>query len=92
MSWPFAVWGLDILGPFPRAQGGYHYLYVAIDKFTKWPEVEPVRTIPARSAIKFIKGITSRFGVPNRIITDNGSQFTSGAFKAYYASIGTKIC
>jgi hypothetical protein len=34
LTWPFVVWGLDILGPFPRAQGGYHYLYVAIDKFT----------------------------------------------------------
>ncbi len=29
-SWPFAVWGLDTLGPFPRAAGGYRYLYVAI--------------------------------------------------------------
>ena len=54
LSWPFAVWGLDLLGPFPRALGGYRYLYVAIDKFTKWPEVEPVRTIPAKSAVKFI--------------------------------------
>jgi hypothetical protein len=35
LSWPFAVWGLDILGPFPHALGGYRYLYVAIDKFTK---------------------------------------------------------
>ena len=26
LSWPFAVWGLDILGPFPRAPGGYRYL------------------------------------------------------------------
>jgi len=33
-----------------------------------------------------------RFGVPNRIITDNGSQFTSGLFKSYCASLGTKIC
>ena len=39
LSWPFSVWGLDILGPFPRAVGGFEYLYVAIDKFTKWPEV-----------------------------------------------------
>jgi hypothetical protein len=36
LTWPFAVWGLDILGPFPRVQGGYRYLYIAIDKFTKW--------------------------------------------------------
>jgi hypothetical protein len=44
-SWPFAVWGVDILGPFPRAVGGYRYLFVAIDKFTKWPEVTPVVSI-----------------------------------------------
>jgi hypothetical protein len=31
-SWPFAVWGLDIVGPFPRVVGGYRFLYVAIDK------------------------------------------------------------
>ena len=43
LSWPFSVWGLDILGPFPHAVGGFEYLYVAIDKFTKWPEVEPVK-------------------------------------------------
>jgi hypothetical protein len=81
LTWPFAVWGLDILGPFPRAQGGYHYLYVAIDKFTKWAEEEPVHTIPPRSAVKFIQGLVCRFGMPNRIITDNGSQFTSVMFK-----------
>jgi transposase InsO family protein len=92
LSWPFAVWGLDILGSFSRAAAGYRYLYVAIDKFTKWAEVEPVRTIPAGSAVKFIRGLVSRFGVPNRIITDNGSQFTSALFKSYCANLGTQIC
>ena len=65
------------MGPFPRAPWGYRYLYVAIDKFTKWAEVEAVRTILAGSTVKFIKGLMSRIGVPNRIITDNGSQFTT---------------
>jgi ribonuclease HI/transposase InsO family protein len=92
LTWPFAVWGLDILGPFPRAQGGYRYLYVAIDKFTKWVEVEPVCTIPARSAVKFIRGLVCHFGVPNRIIIDNGSQFTSRLFREYCASADIKIC
>ena len=64
-------------GPASSGARGYHYLYVAVDKFTKWAEVEAIRTIPAGSAVKFIKGIMSWFGVPNRIITDNGSQFTS---------------
>jgi ribonuclease HI len=44
-SWPFAVWGVDILGPFPRAVGGYRFLFVAIDKFTKWPEATPMVNI-----------------------------------------------
>ncbi|KAM0919737.1 hypothetical protein ACQ4PT_007914 [Festuca glaucescens] len=92
LPWPFAVWGLDILGPFPHALRGYRYLYIAINKFTKWAEVEPVRTIPARSAVHFIKGVVCHFGMTNRIITDNGSQFTSGMFKAYCANLGTKIC
>jgi hypothetical protein len=37
--------GVDILGPFPRAIGGYRFLFVAIDKFTKWPEATPVVNI-----------------------------------------------
>ena len=33
-----------------------------------------------------------QFGMPNRVITDNGTQFTSGIFKDYCASLSTKIC
>jgi hypothetical protein len=72
-SWPFTVWGLDIVGSFPRAVGGYQFLYVAIDKFTKWPKATPVVKINKQSTVKFIKFIIYRFRVPNRIITDNGS-------------------
>ena len=32
------------MGPFPHATDGFEFLY-AIDKFTKWPEVEPVRKV-----------------------------------------------
>ena len=80
------------MGPFPRAPGGYRYLYVAIDKFTNWAEVEAVHTIPASSTVKFIKGLVSRFGVPKRIITDNSSQFTSNLFKTYCANLEMQIC
>jgi hypothetical protein len=91
-SWPFAVWGLDIVGPFSRVVGGYRFLYVAIDKFAKWPEATPVVKINKQSAVKFIKSIICRFEVPNRIITNNGSQFTSGAFQGYYKDLGIQIC
>jgi hypothetical protein len=41
-SWPFVVSGLDILGSFHRVIRGFQYLYVIVDKFTKWPEATPV--------------------------------------------------
>lgn len=31
---PFAQWGMNLLGPFPRAQGGKEYLVVVVDYFT----------------------------------------------------------
>jgi transposase InsO family protein len=87
-SWSFAVWGLDILRPFPKAIEVYRYLYIAINKFTKWPEVTPVVKINKQSATKFIKSIICRYGALNRIITNNGSQFTSGMFQGYCEDLG----
>ena len=66
-------------------------MHAAIDKFTKWLEVEPVRKVTAQSAVKFFKGTVCRFGVPNRIITDNGTQFTSHTFMQYVQDLGSKI-
>jgi hypothetical protein len=57
----------------PRAVGGFWYLYVVVDKFTKWPKATPVVKINKQSTVKFIKSIIYRFGVLNKIITDNGS-------------------
>jgi transposase InsO family protein len=91
-SWPFIVWGLDIVGPFPHAVGMYQFLYVAIDKFTKWPEATPVVNINKQSTVKFVKSIICRFGVLNSVITDNGSQFSSGAFQEYCEDLGIQIC
>jgi hypothetical protein len=54
-SWPFAVGGLDILGPFSRAIGEYRYIYIAIDRFIKWPEATPVVNITKASATAFLK-------------------------------------
>ena len=65
---------------------------MAIDKFTKWIEATPTGEIKADNAIKFIKGIFCRFGLPHRIITDNGSQFISVDFQDYCIRLGVKIC
>ncbi|XP_030929394.1 uncharacterized protein LOC115955416 [Quercus lobata] len=43
--WPFAQWGLDILGPFPLGTRQMKFLVVDIDYFTKWVEAEPLANI-----------------------------------------------
>ncbi|MCI74292.1 gypsy retrotransposon integrase-like protein, partial [Trifolium medium] len=46
-QWPFAWWGMDLLGPFPTAAGQNRYLIVVVDYFTKWIEAEPLASITA---------------------------------------------
>ena len=79
ITWPFAVWGLDKVGPFKTARGGMTHLLVAADKFTKWIEARPIKKLDGPTAVKFIVDITVRYGVPNNIITDNGTNFAMGA-------------
>ena len=66
-------------------------MFVAIDKFKKWPEVAAMRKVTAQSGIKFLKELVCRFGVLARIITDNGTQFMSRAFMQYVPALGSKI-
>jgi transposase InsO family protein len=67
-------------------------LYIAINKFTKWPEATPVVTINKQSAVNFIKSIICRFGVPKCIITDNGTHFTSNVFQDYCEDLVITVC
>ena len=90
-SWPFSCWGLDMVGPLKKAPGGFEYIYVAIDKFTKWIEYQPLTTFSSVKAIKFMQSIFVRFGMPNRIITDLGSPFTAEDFTKWADDSGIAI-
>jgi transposase InsO family protein len=74
------VWRLDIVGPLRKALEGYTHLLVAVDKLSKWIEAHPITNLRAEQAVSFFTDIINRFGVPNSIITDNGSQFTGKKF------------
>uniref|UniRef100_A0A2N9IC67 Uncharacterized protein n=1 Tax=Fagus sylvatica TaxID=28930 RepID=A0A2N9IC67_FAGSY len=89
--WPFAQWGMDLVGPLPKATGNRRWLIVATDYFTKWVEAEPLANIRDRDSIKFVwKNIITRFGIPKTIISDNGTQFTSKPFTKYCSELGIK--
>src|SRR3954466_16119648 len=54
ISWPFAVWGLDMVGPFKRARSGMTHLLVAVDKFTKWIESRPIKKLDGPTVVRFV--------------------------------------
>jgi transposase InsO family protein len=80
ISWPFAIWGIDIMGILPRALGGFRFLFITIDTFTKWMEDMPVVNITQELAVKFLQSIIYRFGVPRSVLTYNGTQFKGAMF------------
>ena len=87
--WPFAQWGLDIVGPFPKAVGNKRYLLVGTDYFTKWVEAEPLANIRDVDVKRFAwKNIVIQFGVPHVLISDNGFQFDSKMFRKYCGERG----
>ncbi|XP_075670142.1 uncharacterized protein LOC142639898 [Castanea sativa] len=87
--WPFAQWGLDIVGPFLKAAGNKRFLLVGTDYFTKWVETEPLSNIRDLDARRFAwKNIVTRFGISHTLILDNGVQFDSKAFRRYCCDLG----
>jgi transposase InsO family protein len=62
-----------------------------VDKFSKWIEAVPVTNQEATTAVKFFESIVYRYDVPNGIITDNGTNFTSGEFQEFTKELGIKI-
>ena len=86
--WPFAHWGLDIVGPFPRAIGNRRFVLIAMDYFTKWVEAEALANIRDVDVKKFVwRNIVTRFGVPESLVSDNGLQFDSKAFREFCGSL-----
>ncbi|XP_027338066.1 uncharacterized protein LOC113852005 [Abrus precatorius] len=89
--WPFAIWGMDLLGPFPLAKEHCKFLIVAVDYFTKWIEAEPLATITSNNVQKFTwKNIFTRFSLPHALITDNGLQFTDRRFNEFLEGLHIK--
>ncbi|RVW32025.1 Gag-Pol polyprotein [Vitis vinifera] len=89
--WPFAQWGMDIVGPFPATPAQKKFLLVAMDYFSKWVEIEAYAGIKDKDVTKFVwKNIICRFGIPQTIIADNGPQFDSIAFRNFCSELNIR--
>lgn len=81
---PWRTISLDFMGPFPLSKRGYRFLLVIVDTFSKYCLLWPLRSATAQLTINFLKEqVFLRFGVPEVIILDNGSQLRAKLFKEF---------
>jgi hypothetical protein len=81
----FSQRGLDVVGPINTKSSKRHmYILTDIDYFTKWLEAMALKKANSEEIIKFLKdNILSRFGVPDKFITDNGLIFIGLKFTEF---------
>nr|XP_016503241.1 PREDICTED: uncharacterized protein LOC107821317 [Nicotiana tabacum] len=82
--WPFAAWGMDVIGPIePPASNGHRFILVAIDYFTKCMEATSYKSVTKKAVADFVRDyLVCRFGVPESIITDNAANLNSDLMQA----------
>ncbi|XP_072178233.1 uncharacterized protein [Diadema setosum] len=76
---------VDFAGPFE----GLTYM-VIVDAYSKWPEVFIMPSITSERTIDTLRSVFARYGLPQIIVTDNGSQFTSAEFQEFVHMNGIK--
>ena len=85
------MWGIDLIGPMPTACPTFKYAVVAFNYFTKWVEAKPLATISSKKVQEFVwESIIYRFGIPYKIVLDNGTQADSKEFHAFFDKLWIK--
>ncbi|CAL8088111.1 unnamed protein product [Prunus armeniaca] len=76
--WPFHTWGLDLIGTIHPPSDGYIWILTATEYFTKWVEAIPLRKATGAAVSNFIwEYIVCRFGIPYKMVIDNGTPFVN---------------
>ena len=85
--WPDAPWKrlhVDFTGPFLGKT-----FFILVDAHSKWPEVVTMSSTTSQSTIEVLRSF-SRYGLPEQIVSDNGTQFTSDEFAQFMERNGIK--
>ncbi|WVZ97800.1 LOW QUALITY PROTEIN: hypothetical protein U9M48_043312 [Paspalum notatum var. saurae] len=92
-EWKWEEISMDFIVGLPRTQKGYNSILVVVDRLTKVAHFIPVNTTysGARLAELYISRIICLHGVPKRIISDRGSQFTSRFWEQLHDSLDSKL-
>ncbi|XP_061892242.1 uncharacterized protein K02A2.6-like [Entelurus aequoreus] len=76
--WPGSPWQrihVDFAGPFEG-----HMFLVVVDAYSRWPEVQVMKTTTTEKTVQALRSMFARNGVPETLVSDNGPQFTAAEF------------
>ena len=85
---PFKRIAMDIVGPLEKSSAGYQYILVVCDYATRFPEAFPLRSVTTPKLISALVQLFSRVGIPEEILTDQGTNFTSNLMKRLHKELG----
>jgi hypothetical protein len=90
---PFQQWGLDIIGPInPPSSQQHKYILTTTDYFTRWSEALPLRVVNTNQVISFLNShIITRFRIPECLVFDNASYFSSLDMNVFSLEKGIKL-
>jgi hypothetical protein len=90
---PFQQWGLDIIGPInPTSSQQHKYILTTTYYFTRWSETMPLRVVNTNQVIYFLNShIITCFRIPECLVFDNASYFSSLDMNVYALEKGIKL-
>ena len=80
-EWPTEPWSrlhLDFGGPFLS-----HMFLILVDAHSKWLDVHQMQSITSANTIEKLRAVFAIHGLPRKVVTDNGSSFTSEEFRSF---------
>ncbi|KAG3109260.1 hypothetical protein PI124_g517 [Phytophthora idaei] len=82
---------VDAIGPLPVTERGNKYILEFVDYFKRWAEAFVVERLNSVTFVDvMVNGVVARHGIPSRLLSDNGTNFTSEIAKSFYQTLGIK--
>lgn len=69
---------MDFAGPFLGKS-----FFIVVDAHSKWPEVIPMSTMTSLATVAELTRFFASYGIPQKVVSDNGPQFTTQEFKLF---------
>jgi len=96
---PFQVVGIDYYGPLPEttsadaSDSGYRYIVTIVDHFSRWVRLVPLKEDPTAHSLAsvFTNHWIRHFGVPELLVSDQGSEFTSRLLQDVGNLLGMRV-